>query len=123
MTRAQKSRKRFFLSALMLLAYLPPEASAQGLGRLFFTAQERAKLDSSRSNAVLGPQEALMANEAAAKINGFVKRSDGPATVWLDGTPRDGAHLGLTPQAVETPQKIIVRRQKTVNGPPDSAPR
>lgn len=71
------------LAALLLCA----AAAAHGaeLGTLFHTPEERARLDRLRR----GEQPAAVAGEPAAarELTGYVKRSDGLATVWIDGVP------------------------------------
>lgn len=72
------------------------------LGRLFFTPAERAVMDILRQNSRLpekpispdGNPAALeeATEEAAAppapiSVQGFVKRSDGKGTIWLNGQP------------------------------------
>jgi len=54
---------------------------ADGLGRLFFTPQQRAQLElaqAQRSAAENRPAGALT-------LNGIVQRSDGARTVWING--------------------------------------
>jgi len=78
-------RSRFVLA--LALAALPSIAAAQELRTLFHSPEERARLDRLRRGE---PAEA----PAAARpprvpvVTGFVKRSDGRDTVWLDGTPK-----------------------------------
>ena len=77
------------------------------LGTLFTTAQERERLDRLRR----GEPEARAVPDAAGRaqptITGFVRRSDGRNTVWIDGTPvpvsRPGAGALLEPRIVGTP--------------------
>lgn len=55
-------------------------AQAAPLGRLFFTPDERLRIDQgSRSD----PNAAIEQRPPA--INGVVRRNDGRATIWLDG--------------------------------------
>ena len=85
-------------------------AAAESLGRLFFTPKERAALD--RGNAGQ-PAELVEVRPAEPRrpveMNGYVARSDGKTTVWLDGEPkykRDETY----PLIIETPHHISVRR-------------
>jgi hypothetical protein len=67
----------------MLLA-LAPGAHAQELGRLFFTPQQRADLDARRKARV--PDKAAPAVASpVTRLDGYVKRSRGPSTVWING--------------------------------------
>jgi hypothetical protein len=61
-------------------------AAADDLGTLFHTPEERARLDRLRR----GEPERENAPAAAGRapsITGYVKRSDGRSTVWIDGAP------------------------------------
>lgn len=72
---------------LILVAMLAAGAAgAAELGTLFHTPEERARLDRLRR----GEAPAAIAGEGKAgerAITGYVKRSDGRATVWIDGVP------------------------------------
>ena len=73
------------LLALALLAMAPPGARAVELGTLFHTPQERERLDRLRRGE---PDRAIAASPGGAReVTGFVKRSDGRGTVWIDGVP------------------------------------
>ena len=85
-------RKR---QAVMLMFCLAGFAAADDarLGRLFLTPNERAALDSARQNNQ-PPQKIVEPggknNNAVVKpitVQGFVKRSDGKGTVWINGSP------------------------------------
>jgi len=69
-----------WLSA-MVLVLTSFVASADDLGRLFFTPQERENMDRQRRG------EKATSNSASAALNGYIKRSDGRNTVWVDGSP------------------------------------
>jgi hypothetical protein len=71
-----------FVSLLMLLA--AHGASAAELGRLFHTSAERKALDASRQEKK-GDRLQSSPKRAPARLEGFVVRSDGAATVWIDG--------------------------------------
>ena len=85
----------------LALACAAAGAGAAELGTLFHTPEERARLDSLRRGE--SPERAA-AGGGAREVTGFVKRSDGRSTVWIDGvpmqvaTPRAGALLD--PRAV-----------------------
>ena len=85
--------KRLVLAIAMGLATL---ASAQDLGRLFFSPEQRAALDARRKARV--PDESAAAPVVASpttRLDGYVRRSDGRATVWVNGARADEA----SPQA------------------------
>ncbi|MBL8515024.1 MAG: hypothetical protein JNJ55_13615, partial [Betaproteobacteria bacterium] len=60
-----------------------PSPQASLTGTLFFSSQERAKLDKARrTGSVLEPDKPA---EAPLIINGVVKRGDGSTSVWVNG--------------------------------------
>jgi len=71
-----------FLAGILLLQ----NADAQQLGRLFFTADQRAALDARRKARVPDkPAAAPVVASPITRLDGFVKRSEGPPTVWVNG--------------------------------------
>ena len=74
----------FLAAAFLAAALLAPPASAQELGRLFFTPQQRATLDA-RRQARAPDQPAAVVAAPITRLDGYVKRSDGPSTVWING--------------------------------------
>ena len=81
-----------------------PCAGALELGTLFTTPEERARLDRLRRGEPDAPAASQGARAPDPAITGFVKRSDGRHTVWIDGVSvpvsRPGAGELLQPQAV-----------------------
>lgn len=70
---------------LTLLALAPP-CLAQEIGRLFFSPQQRAALDERRKARVPDkPAAAPVLASPTTRLDGFVRRSDGRATVWVNG--------------------------------------
>jgi len=79
------------LVALALLAAAGPLAAAE-LGTLFHTPEERARLDRVRrgepATASVQPgAQAPAPPVPVPEVTGFVRRSDGRNTVWIDGNP------------------------------------
>ena len=75
--------------ALFFLAMLiPPSLHAQqpSLGRLFFTAEQRAALDARRKTG-LPDQGTPVAASPTTRLDGYVRRSGGKSTVWVNGLP------------------------------------
>lgn len=74
---------------LLLVACASLHAGAQQLGTLFNTPEERARLDALRRgepvHAADAAGNALPTRRPA--ITGYVQRSDGRNTVWIDGRP------------------------------------
>jgi len=104
------------LLALSVL-FLFSSAEAQELGRLFFTPEQRAALDARRKARVPDKPAAAAVASPTTRLDGYVKRSTGPSTVFVDGesvseTPRErngrigvpvgdsGARVGMKPGEV-----------------------
>lgn len=74
------------LTALFgLFIMFAPCAQAQELGRLFFTPQQRADLDARRKARVPDKPAAAAVASPVTRLDGYVKRSGGPSTVWING--------------------------------------
>jgi hypothetical protein len=74
-------------AALLLLLAAALPAPAAELGTLFHTPEERARLDRLRRGEPPEPVEAGARDPRTPAITGYVRRSDGRNTVWVDGTP------------------------------------
>ena len=72
------------LSALLMTIFLG-NAQAQELGRLFFTPEQRAALDARRKARVPDKPAAVVVASPVTKLDGYVQRSSGPSTVWVNG--------------------------------------
>ena len=73
---------------LILLAFIASTqpASAQELGRLFFTEEQRAALDARRkARTPERPATPAAATSPSTRLDGYVQRSGGPSTVWVNG--------------------------------------
>ncbi|MBI1942484.1 MAG: hypothetical protein HYS35_02365 [Betaproteobacteria bacterium] len=69
--------------AILLAA---PVASAQELGRLFFTPEQRAALDARRKARVPDKPAAVpQVEQPQTRVDGVVRRSAGRSTVWVNG--------------------------------------
>ena len=81
-----------------------PYASAQELGRLFFTPEQRAALDARRKARVPDKPAAVpQAESPVTRINGAVRRSGGKSTVWVNGEMiQEGAQADI-PQVARDP--------------------
>ena len=71
-----------FLAFLLLL--LANSAQAQELGRLFFTPEQRAALDA-RRKARVPDRPAVTTVSPTTRLDGYVKRSGGRSTVFVNG--------------------------------------
>ena len=77
------------LAAALLIGAGPAAASdAESLGRLFHSAAERSALASMRK-AKLQPKKPTAPRPSepqTAQLHGYVLRSDGRSTLWMNGT-------------------------------------
>jgi hypothetical protein len=91
------------LLLLVALALPLAPAQAQELGRLFFTPDQRAALDARRKARVPDKPTAVTVISPTTRLDGYVKRSDGPSTVWVNGE-------GLLETSPEAPRIGATRR-------------
>lgn len=74
------------MALLLSLSGIAGTAVAQDIGRLFFTPEQRAALDGRRKARVPDkPSAAPIVASPTTRLDGFVRRSDGRSTVWLNG--------------------------------------
>ena len=74
--------------ALLFITFLvfAPLASAQEIGRLFFTPEQRAALDGRRKARVPDkPAAVAVIASPTTRVDGFVRRQGGRSTVWVNG--------------------------------------
>jgi hypothetical protein len=92
--------RTFPLAVLAVLAMRGlPAAAQEPLGRLFFTPEQREALDARRKARV--PDKPAAAAAVAAptlRLDGFVKRSDGRSTVWVNGEAQSEASSADAPR-------------------------
>jgi hypothetical protein len=69
-----------------LLVFTSTACFGQELGRLFFTPEQRAALDA-RRKARMPDKPAAVVASPTTKLDGYVRRSTGPSTVWVNGEP------------------------------------
>jgi hypothetical protein len=74
---------------LLLLAALSFNAACalaeEPLGRLFLTPEQRTNLDARRKARVPDKPAAAVVASPTTRLDGFVARSDGRSTVWVNG--------------------------------------
>lgn len=102
--------RRITLGWLVLGALCARGAPGDELGRLFFTPEERATMEAARALVDLAPVSlsALSLSNLpgaippvaappppALTLNGLVTRSQGPATLWINGLAQDARSLYL----------------------------
>lgn len=101
--------RRLLLAAVLACAVY--SAHAVELGTLFNSPEERSRLDRLRRGE---PADRAGARASPNQVTGFVKRSDGRSTVWVDGVPTQ----------VTTPRAGALLEPESVRGyapPPDGA--
>ena len=76
---------RIAIGVLALL--ITGSAFAQEVGRLFFTPEQRAALDARRKARVPDKAAATVVASPTTRVDGYVQRSTGPSTVWVNGEP------------------------------------
>jgi len=89
----KRSATTMLLTMLLVLPIRANRALADGgesIGRLFLTPAERARIDATRTNTDSGERLDVLAVGRAKPIeqivvNGFVQRSGGPDTVFVNG--------------------------------------
>ena len=98
------------------LAPTSPYAANRLESRLFFSPQQRQRIDEARKRGVaLGAdtqlEEAPPVENLPPVLNGFVKRSDGNTAVWVDGVSRWNADSkganNLSPSDVGGPANYL----------------
>jgi hypothetical protein len=104
--------------ALVLVAFLSSvgAASAQELGRLFFTEEQRAALDARRKARTPDrPAAPAAVTSPSTRVDGYVRRSGGPSTVWVNGET-----LGV--EGTDAPRIESGRREGRVSVPVGDGP-
>ena len=126
--------RRLLIAVCMLVSLAPLSASAAELGRLFLSPAERAALERARharpeteasvdteepvpiADIILEPVVSTEVSKPL-QVNGYVSRSSGPATVWVNGMDshqHNLGELGLDPDKVRL-EKNAVRIQASEN--------
>jgi hypothetical protein len=83
---------RHALLALLLAGAATAGAEPPPLGRVFFAPAERDALDAARVGRAAAP---VAAASGTVTLDGVVRRSTGPAVVWVNGSTAAGARRGL----------------------------
>lgn len=74
---------------LLIGIFMAGNCLAQDLGRLFFTPEQRAAMDARRKARVPDKPAAAAVASPTTRLDGYVRRSRGPSTVWVDGESVD----------------------------------
>ena len=76
-------RAAALLIGAALVAMAPP-CTAQELGRLFFTPEQRSALDARRKARMPDRPAVAVVASPTMRLDGYVKRSGGKSTVWVN---------------------------------------
>lgn len=99
--------------------------SADPLGRVFFTPEQRARLEYSK------PQNSSSAgSRRALTVNGIVQRHGGKRTAWINGVPQQAGNSDdLAPNSIPVavpglpkPVKVKVGQKVLINPASESEP-
>ena len=110
--RTARRPGRCWTLALLLAAAAPAAVSASDLGRLFYTAEQRAQLEAARARGTAAASSvgtrAAGETSPAQRSDGVLIRSDGKTTRWIDGKLQaDGnAVSGLKPGQMRSGGKV-----------------
>ncbi|HUW38335.1 MAG TPA: hypothetical protein VMV91_13505 [Rhodocyclaceae bacterium] len=78
------------LAVALALTSATRPALAAGLGSLFFTPEQRSRLDRQRNGDRQPPTDS-----ALLVIDGVVRRSDGRTVIWINGVAQRGGIPGI----------------------------
>lgn len=127
MRHTPRARLHHSLAAVLALAtfgFSPPACHADP-GRLFYTPEQRARLEAARTRKPSPPvQQATPAAAApVVRFDGVVVRSDGSETRWVNGRAQVGSSAvpGLKPGQIRADGKVYepyqVLRQDAAEAP------
>ena len=85
------------MSLLIALFIIPASSSAEELGRLFFTPEQRANLDYNDAREAKPDNN----NRGGVLLNGIVQKHGGKRTAWINGVPQTaGSSNEQTPESM-----------------------
>lgn len=90
---------RLLISLILMLMCFAAPASAQGLGRLFLTPEQRQDLERRRATNRT-EEEAPQIKEGPLTLEGQVQRSSGKTTTWINGTPQYDSYTNRDPSRI-----------------------
>lgn len=110
---------RAFLAILILLLPLTAQA-AEPLGRLFFTPEQRAQLDTLRTKKVVAAQVKDEPAPEFVTYSGIITRGDGKTTVWVNNKALSEVDMRDTASLVgrvERDGRILVQSGQAASAP------
>jgi len=88
-----------FAALALTLSCIAAPATAEELGRLFFTPQQRQDLDRRRATN-RAEEETPQIKEGPLTLEGHVQRSSGKTTTWINGVPQYDSHSSRDPARI-----------------------
>lgn len=94
-----------YLTAWILFSLAYPVCAANLSGRLFYTPAQRAQMEAARNRPLPATAASPLPQPSAQETtyNGYVIRSDGNATLWVNGQPRRLPHAPRTSVTLKLP--------------------
>jgi hypothetical protein len=77
------------------------------MGRLFFTPEQREALDARRKARVPDKPAAAAVVSPTTRLDGYVKRSTGPSTVWVNGEAQPDSAQAESPRIPRTTDERV----------------
>lgn len=87
--------------SLLLFGLVSPAHAASLSGRLFYTPAQRAQIEAARNRGT--PAHVDTPSVEDTTYNGYVVRSDGSATLWVNGQPHRLQHAPGAPGTLRLP--------------------
>ncbi|BBP05570.1 hypothetical protein TPL01_02710 [Sulfuriferula plumbiphila] len=87
--------------SLLLFGLVSTAYAASLSGRLFYTPAQRAQIEAGRNRGTPAPADTPGAQDTT--YNGYVLRSDGRVTLWINGQPRRLQRAPATPGTLRLP--------------------
>lgn len=84
---------RLAATLVLALAAQCAQAADAGIGRIFYTPEQRVQLDSLRTQRIVATQVREEPAPEVVTYQGIVRRSDGKATVWVNNAALSDAEL------------------------------
>ena len=88
--------------SLLLFGLVSPAYATSLSGRLFYTPAQRAQIEAGRNRGTPTPADTIP-DAGDTVYNGYVARSDGSTTLWINGQPRRMQHASGTPGKLKLP--------------------
>lgn len=105
---------KYALLWLLLFGMTCPAYAASLSGRLFYTPAQRAEMEAARNHAT-PPAAGIVSDPQDTVYNGYIRRSDGRTTLWINGQPRRLQHTSGTPGKLKLPTTPVLKPGQEFN--------